>query len=362
MKKKLFAAYGGSMKRKFYIMIAIGLLIATAIIFYITIWSQGRKQSVFVNEEEMLVVYTPHPTNFIKPIIEEFEQTTGITVEVINKSSGELLENIVEAKNLPQADIMWGGSLFTVSSYTDYFEAYTTENEKYFQLSFQNKEGNMTRFTDVPSIIMINTDLIGDIEVKGYEDLLQPELKGKIAYANPAASSSSFEQLINMLYACGKGDPEEGWDYVEKLCENLDGNLLQSSSAVYNGVANGEYIVGLTFEEAAANLKKQGKHVEIIYMEEGVISTPDGVYLLKNALHKENAKLFMNFLTSYDTQYMVSQNLGRRSVRKDITEPLNLPPKREISMRYANDKEVLQKKEEWISHFEDIYESVNAYE
>ena len=102
--------------------------------------------------------------------------------------------------------------------------------------------------------------------------------------------------------------------------------------------------------------------MEIIYMEEGVISTPDGVYLLKNALHKENAKLFMNFLTSYDTQYMVSQSLGRRSVRKDITEPLNLPPKREISMRYANDKEVLQKKEEWISHFEDIYESVNAYE
>lgn len=350
------------MKRNFYISMATGLSVVVVIIFCIMFFYQGEEQAVSVNEENMLVVYTPHPTNFIKPIIEEFEKTTGITVEVINRSSGELLENVVEAKELPQADIMWGGSIFIVSSYIDYFEAYTTENEAFVQTSFRNKEGNMTRFTDVPSIIMVNTDLIGDIEINGYKDLLQPELKGKIAFANPATSSSSFEQLINMLYACGKGDPEQGWNYVEKLCRNLDGNLLQSSSAVYNGVADGEYVVGLTFEEAAANLRKEGKHVEIIYMEEGVISTPDGVYLLKEALYKENAKQFMNFLTGYDVQYMVSQNLGRRSVRSDIPEPADLPPKREITMRYANHKEVLEKKEEWIARFEDIYEEESSYE
>ena len=190
---------------------------------------------------------------------------------------------------------------------------------------------------------MVNTDLIGDIEISGYHDLLKPELEGRIAYANPATSSSSFEQLINMLYACGKGQPEDGWEYVEQLCKNMDGNLLDSSSAVYNGVANGEYVVGLTFEEAAANLKKAGRHVDIIYMEEGVISTPDGVYLVKAAQHKENAKTFMNFLTGYQVQYMISQNLERRSVRNDIPEALDLPLKKEITMRYANNKEVLEK-------------------
>lgn len=350
------------MKRNFYIAMAMGGLVLVAMIFYSMFFNQKEEQAAFWNEENVLVVYTPHPTNFIKPIIEEFEKTTGITVEVVNKSSGELLEHVVEPKELPKADIMWGGSIFTVSSYMDYFEAYTTENEAYVQMSFLNKEGNMTRFTDVPSIIMVNTDLIGDIEVNGYEDLLQPALKGKIAFANPAASSSSFEHLINMLYACGKGDPEQGWAYVEKLCSNLDGNLLSSSSAVYNGVANGEYVVGLTFEEAAANLRKEGKHVDIIYMEEGVISTPDGVYLIKEALHKENAQQFMDFLTGYDVQYMVSQNLERRSVRSDIPQPSDLPPKREMVMRYANHKEVLEKKEEWIARFEDIYKEENAHE
>ena len=64
--------------------------------------------------------------------------------------------------------------------------------------------------------------------------------------------------------------------------------------------------------------------------------------------NKENAKTFMNFLTGYQVQYMISQNLERRSVRNDIPEALELPLKKEITMRYANNKEVLEKKEEWI--------------
>lgn len=348
--------------RKKYVSIIICLILVFVTILLARGYGMPNKQESLPKEEKILVVYTPHPTTFIQPIIEEFEKRTGITVEVISKSSGELLRNIENAESLPPADIMWGGSIFTVSSYAKYFDMYTTENEEAVQIVFRNKEGNMTRFSDVPSIIMVNTDLIGDIEINGYQDLLKPELKGRIAYANPATSSSSFEQLINMLYACGKGYPEQGWDYVEQLCRNIDGNLLESSSAVYNGVANGEYVVGLTFEEAAANLRKAGKHVDIIYMEEGVISTPDGVYLVNTALHKENAQAFMNFLTGYDVQYMISQNLERRPVRKDIPENFDLPSKKEIVMRYTNEKEVLVKKEEWILHFEEIYAKENAHE
>ena len=347
--------------RKRYISFILCLIAVLVLIFGVREYVMPKQQVSFL-EEDILVVYTPHPTTFIRPIIEEFEKETGITVDVIQKSSGELLRNIEKTENLPPADIMWGGSIFTVSSYAKYFDMYKTENEEAVQTAFRNKEGNMTRFSDVPSVIMVNTDLIGDIEINGYQDLLKPELKGQIAYANPATSSSSFEQLINILYACGKGQPEQGWDYVEQLCKNMDGNLLESSSAVYNGVANGEYVVGLTFEEAAANLKKAGKHVDIIYMEEGVISTPDGVYLVKKAAHKENAKLFMNFLTGYQAQYMISQNLERRSVRKDIPEALDLPSKKEIVMRYANNKEVLEKKEEWILHFEEMYAKENTHE
>ena len=109
---------------------------------------------------------------------------------------------------------------------------------------------------------MVNTRLLGDLTIEGYEDLLNPELKGRIAMCSPSSSSSAWEQLINMLYAMGEGEPEEGWDYVEEFIANLDGVLLESSSEVYQGVADGRFTVGLTFEEGAAHYVAEGQPVQ----------------------------------------------------------------------------------------------------
>ena len=105
-----------------------------------------------------------------------------------------------------------------------------------------------------------------------------------------------------MLYAMGNGNPDNGWAYVEKLCGNLDGKLLSGSSAVYKGVADGEYIVGLTFEEGSAKYVADGAPVKLVYMKEGVISKPDGIYIIKNAKHMENAKKFIDFITECDVK------------------------------------------------------------
>uniref|UniRef100_UPI000A8496BD substrate-binding domain-containing protein n=1 Tax=Clostridium sp. NkU-1 TaxID=1095009 RepID=UPI000A8496BD len=193
----------------------------------------------------------PHPLEFINPIVSEFEEQTGIKVEVCTGGTGELLK-MAEDRKEPECDIFWGGSLSTTMAQSELFEPYISKNESMIQEDYRNKEGNMTRFTDVPSILMVNTNLAGDLSIEGYGDLLKPELSGKIAMCDPVTSSSAFEHLINMLYAMGEGEPEEGWDYVEAFCKNLDGKLLQSSSEVYQGVAEGRYTVGLTFEEGAA--------------------------------------------------------------------------------------------------------------
>ena len=111
-----------------------------------------------------------------------------------------------------------------------------------------------------------------------------------------------IQHLVNMLYAMGNGNPDNGWAYVEKLCGNLDGKLLSGSSAVYKGVADGEYTVGLTFEEGGAKYVADGAPVKLVYMKEGVISKPDGIYIIKNAKHMENAKKFIDFITECDVK------------------------------------------------------------
>ena len=162
----------------------------------------GGKQAAKAGDNSLLI-YRPHPLAFINPLVEEFEKESGVKVEVIAAGTGELLKRVESEKANPLGDIFWGGSLNTMKPKAALFENYTSVNEDHIQPAFKNTEGPMTRFTDIPSVIMINTNLIGDVKVEGYEDLLNPALKGKIAFADPSKSSSSYEHLINMLYAMG---------------------------------------------------------------------------------------------------------------------------------------------------------------
>lgn len=307
--------------------------------------------------DEELVIYCPHPLEFINPIVSEFEGRTGIHVYVQTGGTGELLR-MAKEQSEPVCDIFWGGSLSTTMSRRELFEPYISENEDMVQDEFKNVEGNMSRFTDIPSVLMVNTNLLGDIKVEGYGDLLNPELKGRIAMCDPSASSSAYEHLINMLYAMGGGDPEKGWDYVEAFCRNLDGILLGGSAEVYQGVAQGRFAVGLTFEEGAAHFADKGEAVKLVYMKEGVISKPDVVCIVKGSRHLADAREFVDFVTGKDAQTMIAHKLARRSVRKDVREPWGLPDKDTLHIIYGQENVVNDNKARWLKQFSDIFESV----
>lgn len=306
--------------------------------------------------QEGLVIYCPHPLAFVNPVVAEFEAQTGIGVQVVSKGTGDLLL-MAERGEEPACDIFWGGSLSTTMEKNSLFAPYISANEPDIRAEFKNTEGNMTRFTDIPSILMVNTNLTGEIAVEGYQDLLNPALKGKIAMCDPVTSSSAYEHLINMLYAMGEGDPEKGWTYVAAFCENLDGQLLSGSSEVYRGVAAGRYAVGLTFEEGAAHYVADDSPIRLIYMEEGVISKPDVVCIAKNAGHRAAAEAFVDFVTGKDAQTIISSRLKRRSVREDVEEPDYLPEKESLHLIYDDEQVVNENKQKWLAEFTEIYKT-----
>ena len=305
-----------------------------------------------------LVIYCPHPLDFINPLVDDFKaKNPDINVDVIAAGTGELLKRVEAEKDNPLGDILWGGTVTMAKAKIDLFENYTSTNEVNIADIYKNTEGPLTRCTAVPSVLMINTNLSGNIKIEGYEDLLNPALKGKIAFADPSASSSSFEHLDNMLYAMGNGDPEKGWDYVKKLCANLDGKLLSGSSAVYKGVADGEYTVGLTFEQGGAMMVAQGSPIKLIYMKEGVIIKPNVVSIIKNAKNMENAKKFLDYVASYDAQKMVNE-LNRRAIRNDLPTSEILLSIDKINVIEDNEDIVEANKQKWLDKFRDIFTGI----
>ncbi len=320
----------------------------------ITLGIAGPAQA---QDSKKLVVYCPHPLVFIDPIVKKFEASTGIKTEVVAAGTGELLKRIEAESSNPLADVMWGGTISNLDPLKKYFEAYNSPEAASFFDEIKVADNKITPFTLVPSVLMVNTKLIGDIKVEGYQDLLNPALKGKIAHADPSKSSSSFEHLVNMLYDMGNGDPEKGWDYVTAFSKNLGGKLLSGSAAVYKGVGDGEYTVGLTFEEGGANYVKSKAPVKLVYMKEGVITKPDGAAIIKGAKNLENAKKFIDFVSSKETQSLIATQLNRRSVRKDVPPGEGLLPMDQIK-QVKDDTAVVEKsKRAWLEKFKDIYTS-----
>ena len=179
---------------------------------------------------------------------------------------------------------------------------------------------------------------VGDIEINGYADLLNPELKGKIVFADPQASSSSFEHLVNMLYAMGTDGQPNG-------CVN-------SSSAVYKGVADGEYAVGLTFEQGAATYVSQG-NIKVVYMEEGVIIRGDGVYIVKDCPNLDSAQKFVDWLTSYDAQTYMNETQFRRTIRTDVPETDAMQSMSTINVITDDETIASENKTAWIEQFQE---------
>ena len=282
-------------------------------------------------EDPVLVVYTARSEALNNAVIPEFEKDTGIKVEVVVAGTGELLKRAQSEKDNPLGDIFWVADQTMLSASKDLFMEYVSSEDGNMLEAFRNTTGYFTPAFADPTVMIVNKDLKGDMKIDGFEDLLNPELKGTIAFGDPVNSSSAFQSLLAMLYGMGKdGDPlsDQAWDYVDQFIANLDGKMCNSSSQVYKG----EYVVGLTWEDPAANYVKEGAAVEVVFPEEGAIFPGESVQILKDCKHPENAKKFVDYMLSEKIQNAVGSNLTVRPLRKDAKLADYMTPQSEIKL------------------------------
>ncbi|WP_052487095.1 ABC transporter substrate-binding protein [Gordoniibacillus kamchatkensis] len=278
-----------------------------------------------------LTLYSPNAAEVNNPIIKEFQDRTGIEVQLITGGTGDLLKRVQAEAVSPQADVFWAGGADSLEAYKQYFEPYKTKEYDNLLPEYVSKSDVWTPFAALPMIIMYNKELVkAGEEPKSWNDLLDPKWKGKIAYADPSKSGSSYTQMVTMLTAYGKED--KGWDFFKKFVKNLDGKVLSGSGLVYKGVADKEFALGITLEEAALRYVEGGAKVGIIYPSEGTSAVPDGAAVVKGAKNMEQAKQFIDFLVSKDVQSLIQKEFKRRSVRKDAEPIQGIVPTKDIKL------------------------------
>ena len=277
------------------------------------------------DESMRLTIYTSHKEEVYMPIVREFEERTGIWVDVITGGTNELLERIESQQDNVEADVMFGGGVESLKAYEHCFSPYVVGSSDSIREPHQAEDAVWTPFSALPVVLIYNTKLVSPDKITGWSSLSDPIFRGRIAFADPAISGSSFTALATQILA-GKSMDKT----LATLAENLQGKTLSSSGDVLNAVVDGSCLVGITLEETALKYIASGADLAMVYPEEGTSCVPDASAIVKGAPHSENAKRFLDFTVSYEVQQMLSESSYRRPVRSDIPAGESLLPLQDI--------------------------------
>jgi len=329
----------------------VALLLALIMVFtLVACGDSGKKASGEVQ------LYSTMTEADLEALITCFnEKYPDIEVIVTNGSAGELTARIDGEKGNPQGDLVWGGMADSDGDkYAEIFEAWVSEYDAQNMEGYTSPNGlySMDHLSTV--VFVVNEDLEKELglNIQSYEDLLDPKLQGKIATADPNSSSSACNNLSNIFAVYGTATPET-WDYITKLMPNL--TILGSSSGVFKNTQAGEYVVGLTYEDGAVGLVRDGAtNIRLQYPTNGTSASCFGTALIKNGPNPENAKLFIDFICSAEGQTALAayQQGTLRYTNANYESPENawLKPaseitwvKRDVEYLTANKEAILEK-------------------
>lgn len=279
-------------------------------------------------EENRLVIYTSHKEEVWKPIVSEFEERTGIWVDVVSGGTNEILAQVALESAAPKADLVFGGGVESLNAYRAYFAPYTSSEADAVAERFLSADGLWTPFSSLSVVLIYNRKFVEPGTVTGWADLLEPRFRGRIAFADPSVSGSCFTGLMTMYLALSDGEN----DPIASFARQLDGKVLDGSGDILDAVADGSAWVGITLEETALKRISAGDPIALVYPAEGTSFVPDGSAILAGAPHPENARLFLDFTVGADTQSYLQQQLSRRTVRSDLPLPATLTDPKKIPL------------------------------
>lgn len=283
--------------------------------------------------ESFVVVYSSMDEECARPLAEQFENQTGIKVELIcdtekAKSSG-LLNRLLEERERPQCDVFLSEDPMrsAVLKKKGLSAPYQSPAAKGLRAEFSDPDHHWTGMSARVRVLLVDLKhpvfKTQPLPTSVY-DLADPRYKGQICVGNPLFGTTTMHCLA-IFQHLGEAKAK---DFFERMLDN-EIHVVQSDGEVEERVEKGDFAFGLTDNDdgMAAVRESRGKKMMMVFPDANGLGmlAPDAPVLIKNCRHPENAKKFIDFLLRPQTEVELAKIPSQIPLRPELQPSKEYP-------------------------------------
>lgn len=285
-------------------------------------------------DTDTLIVYSGRNENFVTPVIEAFEEETGIDVRVrYGDGTSDLATTILNEGETTNADVFWAQDPAWIGAIGDEGLLSTLPEDVLSLVDgrYRDADGRWVGVTGRSRVFIYNPDLVSEDELpQSVYELTDPSWAGRIGVAPTNASFIAFVSAMELV-----DGTEKTREWLEGLVANdvqtFSGNgaILQAVNAgdLDAGLVNHYYLLGLIADQGSA---KAVNHF-LAAGDPGALVAATGVGVLAPSDNQDAAVEFIRYLLSEDAQRHFAENLNEYGLIEGAPTPRDQRPLAELA-------------------------------
>ena len=286
------------------------------------------------NAEDSLTIYSGRAERLIKPVLDAFQQKTGISVRMLTSGSTELLNRLQAEGTRTPADVFItneAGTLERARELRLLEPLNVKEVERTIPSPFRAPDNTWIGLSGRIWVIVYNTDLVNPNHLSSLLDVANPKWNGKLAI--PTAGNEYLQAGVSVIRAA-KGE-EAAEAFLRGIKHNAGNFVFGKNRQIVDAVAKGKVALGIVNHYYIfRHLEKHPKApIALLLTDQG----PDGMGTIMNAAgmgviahtnHLPEAIRLVQFLVSETGQKMFAELNKEYPLYSAVQADPSLPPRK----------------------------------
>lgn len=284
-------------------------------------------------ETDRLVIYSGRSETLVQPLIDQFQEESGLTVEIRYGGTAEMAAVLLEEGENSPADVFFAqdpGGLGALQA-EGMLATLPAETLALVPARFADEEGAWVGVSGRARTVVYNTDTLAPDDLP--DDLwgfTEPEWRGRIGWA---PTNGSFQAMVTGMRAVWGEEQTQLW------LEGIQANepvAYEKNTPTVAAVGAGEVEVGFVnhyYLHRFLAEEGEGFAARNYFLPAGgpgSLIMVSGVGILNTSAHAENAQQFINFLLSESAQQYFANETYEYPVIEGVAIADLLPPLTEL--------------------------------